>query len=95
MTRRAEPDGNAVPHWRTQPDGTVGAMCGPFQLLVHPPASDAYARLVVLRRVEHDQHLGALLQSGTCDRLEAAIHGAEAAARRLIAALGPDAVARL
>jgi hypothetical protein len=94
VTRRAGPDGNAVPDWRTGPDGTVGAVCGPFQLLVHPPASAPYARFVVLRRAEHDQHPGALLQSGTRDRLDAAIHGAETAARRLIAALEPNAVAR-
>lgn len=94
VTRWAGPDGSAVPDWRTRPDGTVGAVCGPFQLLVHPPASDAYVRFVVLRCAEHDQHPGTLLQSGTRDRLDAAIHGAEAAARRLIAPLEPDAVAR-
>ena len=81
------PDGNAVPDWRARPDGTVGAVCGPFQLSVYPPQAGAYARFVVMRRAEHDQHPGALLQSGTRDRLDAAIHGAEAAAQRLIAAL--------
>lgn len=93
VTRWAEPNGNAVPGWRARPDGTVGAMCGPFQLLVHPPASDACVRFVVMRRAEQDQHPGTL-QSGMRDRLDAAIQGAEAAARRLIAALEPDAVAR-
>lgn len=89
MVTRAKPDGNAVPHWRKQPDGTVGAECGPFQLLVHPPEAGAYARFVVRRRADHNQHPGALLQSGTRDGLEAAIHGAEAAARRLGAASEP------
>lgn len=91
---RAEPDGNAVPDWRKRPDGTVGAVCGPFQLLVHPPASDAYARFVAMRCAEHGQHRGALLQSGTRDGLDVAIRGVEAAAWRLIAVLEPVALAR-
>lgn len=91
---RAEPDGNAVSDWRTRPDGTTGAVCGPFQLLVRPPASDVYARSVVMRCTEHDQHPGVLLQAGTRDRLDAAIRGAEAAAQPLIAALKPNTVAR-
>jgi hypothetical protein len=94
MRPRAKPDGNAIPSWHKRPDGTMGAECGPFQLLVHPPAPGAYARFVVMRRANRGQHSGALLQSGTRDGLEAAIHGAEAAARRLITALGSDAVAR-
>ena len=49
---RGKPDGDVAPDWRKRPDGTVGAECGPFQLRVHPPASDAYARFVVRRRAE-------------------------------------------
>lgn len=94
MRPRAKPDGDASPDWRKRPDGTVGAECGPFQLLVHPPAPGAYARFVVRRRADHSQHPGALLQSGTRDGFEAAIRGAEAAARRLSAALEPAVFAR-
>lgn len=91
MKPLATPDGDAAPDWRARPDGTMGAACGPFQLLVHPPASGAYCRFVVMRRAEHGHHPGTLLQSGTRDGLGAAIRGAEAAARRLVAALGRDA----
>ena len=91
---RGKLDGDAAPDWRKRPDGTVGAECGPFQLLVHPPASGAYARFVVRRRAEQGQHRGALLQSGTRDGVEAAIRGAEVAAWRLIATLEPAVSAR-
>ena len=73
----------------------MDAMCGPLRLLVHPSARGAYARFVVLRQAEQDQRSGTMLQSGTRDKLEAAIHGAETAARRLIAALEPHGSTRL
>lgn len=95
MTKpRVKPDGDAILDWRKRPDGTMGAECGPFQLLVYPLTPGAYARFVVIRRANGGQPSGALLQSGTRDGLEAAIRGVEAAARRLIAALEPDAVPR-
>ena len=86
---QATSDEGAVPAWSKLSDGTMAAKLGPFQLLVHPPTPGAYARFVVTRRAEADQGAGALLQSGTREGFGAAIRGAEAAARRLLAALEP------
>lgn len=91
---RGKLDGNVAPDWHKRPDGTVGAECGSFLLLVHPLASGAYARFVVRRRAEQGQHHGALLQSGTRDGVEAAIRGAEMAAWRLAATLEAAVSAR-
>lgn len=72
----------------------MDADCGPLRLLVHLPARGAYARFVVLRRAEQGQRSGAMLQSGSRDGLDAAIHDAETAARRLIATLEPLGLTR-
>jgi hypothetical protein len=71
---------DAGPNWRKRSSGTMGADYGPSELLVHLPASGTYVRFVVRRRADHNQHPGALLQSGTRDRLEATL--CAAAARR-------------
>lgn len=84
---RAASDEANVPAWSKLPDGTMVAELGPFQLLIHPPTSGAYARFVVARRAEAGQGSDALVQSGTREGFDAAIRGAEAAARRLLAAL--------
>ena len=83
------------PVWQARPDGTMRAECGSLCLTVHPPASGGYARFVVRRCMGPDERPDALVVSGTRDGLEAAIHGAEEVAQRLMAAVRSDLSVRL